>query len=100
MHAWLFTSCFMTGRHLTQPCRGDTVVLCIGLCHVTWLALYRGEPTAKCLMLYENIHICAHEVLYVQAELLADKMRSYRCEANRIKPAETQMSGIRWLWLA
>ena len=100
MYAWQFTLCFMMDGHLTWPCRGDTVVLCIGSCHVAWLVLYVGEWTAEQLVLYESVFTHVHEVLYVQAELVADKLMPYECKANHIKPAETWMSGIRLLWLA
>ena len=74
-------------------------MLCIGLHRVAWLALYVGKQTAEWLMLYENVYIHAHEVLYIQAELLADEMMSYKHKAKHIKSAETQMSGICLLWL-
>ena len=76
-----------------------TRFLHIGFCRVAWLALYVGEWAAEKLVLYENVYIHAHEVLYGQAELLADKLMPYEREANRIKPAETWMSGICLLWL-
>ena len=101
-YAWQFTSCFMTDGHLMRPCRGDTgdtVVLCIGSCCVARLALYVGEWTAEQLVLYESVFTHVLEVLYVQAELIADKLMPYECKANCIKPAETWMSGICLLWL-
>ena len=89
-HAWLVTSCFVTDGHLMRPCRGDTVVLCIGIHCAVWLALYVIEWTAEWLMLCKNVYIHACEALGVQAKLFADELRAYQCKANHIMSSETR----------
>ena len=65
------------------------VVLCIGIHHAVWLALYVVEWTAERLMLCKNLYIHAHETLGVQAKLCTDELRVYQCEAKRIMSSET-----------